>query len=42
MTAAATQWLWNFAVSKATPLMVIHLPHGGIVSLLLFLYYLPG
>lgn len=32
MTAAATQWLWNFAVSKATPLMVIHMPHGGIVS----------
>ncbi|ORY31956.1 sugar transporter [Naematelia encephala] len=30
MTAAATQWLWNFAVSKCTPLMVIHLPHGGI------------
>jgi hypothetical protein len=33
MTAAATQWVWNFAVSKATPLMVIALPRGGIVSL---------
>lgn len=32
MTAAATQWLWNFAVTKATPLMVIHMPKGGIVS----------
>ncbi|WVO14911.1 hypothetical protein L204_102551 [Cryptococcus depauperatus] len=30
MTAAATQWLWNFAVTKATPLMVIHMPKGGI------------
>ena len=31
MTAAATQWAWNFGVTKATPLMVIKLPHGGIV-----------
>ncbi|KAL7418954.1 hypothetical protein Q5752_006638 [Cryptotrichosporon argae] len=30
MTAAATQWLWNFAASKATPLMVIKMPHGGM------------
>lgn len=30
MTAAATQWLWNFAVSKATPLMVLKMPKGGI------------
>lgn len=30
MTAAASQWLWNFAVSMATPHMVIKLPRGGI------------
>lgn len=30
MTAAATQWLWNFVVSKCTPLMVIALPNGGM------------
>ncbi|XAO26425.1 hypothetical protein I312_105262 [Cryptococcus bacillisporus CA1280] len=30
MTAAATQWLWNFVVTKTTPLMVIHMPKGGI------------
>lgn len=29
-TAAATQWLWNFAVSKATPLMVLALDNGKL------------
>ncbi|WVQ94086.1 hypothetical protein IAU59_001164 [Kwoniella sp. CBS 9459] len=30
MTAAATQWAWNFGVTKATPLMVLKMPNGGI------------
>lgn len=30
MTAAASQWAWNFGATKATPLMVINLPNGGI------------
>lgn len=30
MTAAATQWLWNFAVSMATPHMVVKMGGGGI------------
>lgn len=30
MTAASSQWLWNFAVSMATPHMVIEMPKGGL------------
>lgn len=30
MTAAAAQWLWNFAVSMATPHMIEKMPRGGI------------
>ena len=30
MTAAATQWLFNFAVSMATPHMVVKMSGGGI------------
>ncbi|WOO76572.1 Quinate permease [Vanrija pseudolonga] len=50
MTAAATQWLWNFVVSKCTPLMVIALPNGGmffffacinIVSVVIATLFLP-
>ena len=32
MLAAGTQWLNNYGVTKATPLMVIKLNKGGIVS----------
>ncbi|OCF70909.1 sugar transporter [Kwoniella mangroviensis CBS 8886] len=50
MTAAATQWAWNFGVTKATPLMVIKMPNGGIffffaainiVSFTLAFFFLP-
>ncbi|KAK4684872.1 MFS transporter, SP family, sugar:H+ symporter, partial [Tremellales sp. Uapishka_1] len=30
MTAAATQWLWNFVVTKETPTMVLKMGQGGI------------
>ncbi|BEI86383.1 hypothetical protein CcaverHIS002_0606700 [Cutaneotrichosporon cavernicola] len=50
MITAMSQWLWNFAVSMATPHMVKKLPHGGIffffaainiISFLLALFFLP-
>lgn len=50
MTAAAAQWLWNFAVSMATPHMVDALPQGGlffffacinIISVILTWIYVP-
>jgi sugar porter (SP) family MFS transporter len=50
MTASMSQWLWNFAVSMATPHMVDKLPNGGIffffaciniISFLLALFFLP-
>lgn len=50
MTASMSQWLWNFAVSMATPHMVDKLPHGGIffffaciniISFVLALFFLP-
>lgn len=33
MTASASQWFWNFIVSRFTPNMVLKLDKGGIVSL---------
>lgn len=50
MTASMSQWLWNFAVSMATPHMVKKLPHGGIffffaciniISFVLAIIFLP-
>lgn len=49
-TAAASQWLWNFAVSMATPHMAKKLPGGGLffffaiinmISFVLALLFLP-
>jgi len=33
MTAATTQWFWNFVVSCITPTMVLKLPQGAIVRI---------
>ncbi|GMK56155.1 hypothetical protein CspeluHIS016_0212110 [Cutaneotrichosporon spelunceum] len=50
MTAACSQWLWNFVVTMATPHMVEKLPHGGIffffaciniISFILGIFFLP-
>jgi MFS family permease len=50
MTAAASQWVWNFGVSKSTPLLVDAMPRGGlffffgainIISLVLTYFFVP-
>ncbi|KAF3933784.1 hypothetical protein ABW20_dc0101103 [Dactylellina cionopaga] len=34
--AAATQWLFNFAVSRATPVMLVHVGKGGFGTYFIF------